>query len=274
MQSVASIGLIIGELRRGSGSSYGQRPLVYRERPRLGLLLDRYMAGEYETVWAEMLAGVDWEGNPISVAEQWTVAEETMRRARQNIETIIAELNAIGYQFGVYPDGTLPYGGEPFEGPLVDPAPDVEEQIVLIERLVGTVPISVKAFWKIVGGVNLVGAFPAGEDANFDPLWVAPGTLEYVQEVMTKYEDDESEPFFVALAPDHFHKDNTSGGPPYGIFVPNPAADAPWEDEWHETTFVNYLRICFQWGGFPMPYKTGKPEHPQILSLSKGLLPI
>lgn len=247
----------------------------------MGALLDRYIAGEQETVWAEMLAGIDREGNPISEAEQWAVAVETMRRARQNIETIIARLSAIGYQFGVYPDGTLPRNGKPFEGPLIPPPLDTAGKIRQIEALVGAIPISLTAFWTIVGSVNLVGAFAPWNKLSLDPLWVDGPDLEYIlktreewQENLIEYGDEEVGLFLLALAPDHFHKDRTSGSGPYGISLPNQAADAEFEYEWNNTTFVNYLRICFQWGGFPMPYETEKPEHPQLLSLREGLLPI
>src|SRR5262245_2042430 len=62
--------------------------------------LDRYLAGEYEQVWAELVAldGVVRE-EPI-YSDALAVARETMRRVRWNIETLIPRLIAIGYQFG------------------------------------------------------------------------------------------------------------------------------------------------------------------------------
>ena len=36
----------------------------------------------------------------------------------------------------------------------------------------------------------------------------------------------------------------------YVIALPNAAADADLLGERHETSFVNYLRIAFRWGGF------------------------
>jgi hypothetical protein len=38
---------------------------------------------------------------------------------------------------------------------------------------------------------------------------------------------------------------------PYGLTVPNPAADGLLLWELHQTTFVNYLRIAFAMGGMP-----------------------
>jgi len=55
--------------------------------------------------------------------------------------------------------------------------------------------------------------------------------------------------------------------------VPCACADAPLLYERHETTFVNYLRICLRWAGFPgwerLPVR---PEH-DIATLTADLLP-
>jgi hypothetical protein len=59
------------------------------------------------------------------------------------------------------------------------------------------------------------------------------------------------EPYHLAIAPDYYHKYGVSGGAPYEIAFPDLAIDAPLLNEWHETTFVNYLRLCFRWGGMP-----------------------
>jgi hypothetical protein len=74
---------------------------------------------------------------------------------------------------------------------------------------------------------------------------------------------DEGDGFFVGLAPDDLHKDNTSGGDPYGLQLPNPAADFPFMYERHDLLFVPYLRLAIlQWGGFPGLEGRGIPfEH-------------
>jgi hypothetical protein len=35
------------------------------------------------------------------------------------------------------------------------------------------------------------------------------------------------------------------------VALPCDGADAPLLEEWHETNFVDYLRVAFRWGGFP-----------------------
>lgn len=88
-------------------------------------------------------------------------------------------------------------------------------------------------------------------------------------------EDNPGYPYRFEFAPDSHHKSNQSGGGGYGLALPSPMADVIVEDEWHDTTFVNYLRICFQWGGFP-----GLEDYPDqrdealLAHLKADLLPI
>ncbi len=60
----------------------------------------------------------------------------------------------------------------------------------------------------------------------------------------------------------------------YTIAIPNAAADAFLVGERHKTTFVNYIRLAFRWGGFPgwERYKT-KPSE-EIVFLTNGMLPL
>lgn len=213
-------------------------------------LLERYKGGEHEQVWSELLAlGPAVREEPL-YAEALAVAQETMWRAKRNVEILIDHLTSIRYRFGEYPDGSrVPY----YEGPLVRPSGETLKQISKLEARVGPVPLAIRVWWETVGWVDLIGRHPDWP-ANADPLVVDPpeaalaslGDWEIPDEEGTK-----SGATFVPLAPDDFHKDNISGGDPYGILLPNAAIDAKFENEWHETSFVNYLRICFRWGGFP-----------------------
>ncbi|HEU5391725.1 MAG TPA: hypothetical protein VFV73_38085 [Streptosporangiaceae bacterium] len=58
------------------------------------------------------------------------------------------------------------------------------------------------------------------------------------------------------LAPDKLHKQNASGGPPYGVILPDGCADGLFVGE---TTmpFVSYLNSVFRQGGFPWPTDSG-----------------
>ena len=107
-----------------------------------------------------------------------------------------------------------------------------------------------------------------------DPLWFSMEELDSdaFQDYLEARESGEIEPqhpFVIAVAPDIHHKANFSGGGGYEIALPNPAADIPLLNEDHHTTFINYLRIAFRWGGFP-----GLDDKEVIALLTKDLLPI
>ncbi|MFD4637409.1 hypothetical protein ACFWN2_08855 [Lentzea sp. NPDC058436] len=80
-------------------------------------------------------------------------------------------------------------------------------------------------------------------------------------------------PFVLPLAPDRLHKENVSGGGPYGIVLPDGRADGLFR--WEETTipFVSYLNWAFQNGGFPM---AGEEDGAREITnrLAQDLLPL
>jgi hypothetical protein len=65
--------------------------------------LARYSGGEYEAVWAEMLQLGEALVSAPAYEHARAVAEETMRRARANVELLIERLQAAGYEFQ-YPE--------------------------------------------------------------------------------------------------------------------------------------------------------------------------
>jgi hypothetical protein len=142
----------------------------------------------------------------------------------------------------------------------------------------GPMPISVRAWYEQVGGVSLNGSHPAinprqSKEPSYaaDPLMVAP-PQDLIE--MLEMEEDEDGEIRLWIAPDDLHKANVSGGSPYSIAIPNACADALFEDEWHHTTFVKYLRIAFQWGGFPGWQRNKKWPAEALARLTEGLLPI
>ncbi|MEM9726044.1 MAG: hypothetical protein AAF909_11335 [Pseudomonadota bacterium] len=107
-------------------------------------LIQRYLDGEHEVVWAEL---VDY--GPIDSWEWrreagWAIACETMERVARNLRSIVDRLRSSGYDF------------EDPAAALTDPPPDVEEKVDALEREAGFLPLSVKAFFIKVGGVNLL----------------------------------------------------------------------------------------------------------------------
>jgi hypothetical protein len=121
-----------------------------------------------------------------------------------------------------------------------------------------------------------------GPEVESDPLVVEPyfGDLEDTLAEGADGSDGAEEEgegsgeYGVVIAPDATHKTNHSGGSPYCIRFPDPAADAPLEGDEDYGTFVEYLRLCFRWGGFPGLRAATKPPREELAYLTQGLLPL
>jgi hypothetical protein len=110
--------------------------------------LERYKAGEYEQVWAELRTlGPKVRQEPV-LADAKAVARETMGRARANVEKIVERLRAIGFDFR-YPDQAF-----------LPPSSETLAQLDEFEQKVGPIPLSLRAWLEIVGEVNLMGTYP------------------------------------------------------------------------------------------------------------------
>jgi hypothetical protein len=212
--------------------------------------LERYRSGECGRVWKEIQAlGAAVRREPhFSPARE--VAAETMRRVRRNCERIVARLRSLGYVFGTYPDRTR---RTPDSEPLTAPSEAIRADCTELESQAGPLPLSLVAFWHEVGSVDLVGMHSKWPD-GLDPLVVDPpeGALSFLCE--TEEDDDEGEgsAWFAALAPDDLHKDNVSGGDPYGVGLPDASADFVFLNERHGLHFVPYLRLAIlRFGGLP-----------------------
>ena len=145
-----------------------------------------------------------------------------------------------------------------------------------MERRVGPLPLTLCAWYEIVGSVDFTGSHPDWPDGfrrgYADPLVVFPGidALEYDEESWYR------ERYEFVIAPDEYHKENVSGGSPYSIPLPDPSGDGLLIHERHKTTFVDYLRTCFRWGSFPGWDQLATADRPQALldRLTHDLLPI
>jgi len=220
--------------------------------------LDRYRNGEFEQVWNELQALGPAVRREPHFSQAQEVAAETMRRVARNCERIVSRLGELDYNFGTYPDGSRrSYLGEPLTFSSKALKADSQE----LEEQAGVLPLSLTAFWEQVGAVDLVGMHPDWPD-GLDPLVVDPpeGALSFLCD---EEGDGEEGKMFAGLAPDDLHKDNTSGGDPYGVHLPNPSADFPFLYERHNLDFVPYLRLAIlRWGGFPGLDGRGEPFAP------------
>ena len=140
-------------------------------------------------------------------------------------------------------------------------------------------PLSLRAWYEIVGEVDFVGGHkrlnPRGQDADVTP---DPLKVDSIDGVLYEYEAVKENvqfetQFLVPISPDELHKQGDSGGAPYSIAMPNLGADGALLNSSYHGTFVEYLRLAFEWGGFPgWEGDDGAPMN-EINQLKEGLLP-
>jgi hypothetical protein len=142
----------------------------------------------------------------------------------------------------------------------------------------GPLPISLRQWYQQVGTVNLMGRHealnPPVSPYSPDPLVIFPYRESAEGDYGKDLSEREADVLELDLAPDALLKAHTSGGNPYSMHIPDPAADALFLWEPHKTTFVDYLRVVFAWGGFPgWEGVKGRPRK-ELDFLREGLLAV
>lgn len=273
--------------------------------------LERYLAGEHVQVWDELQAlGERVREEPL-LGDAFAVASETMRRVRHNLKLLIPRLEARGYQFYADPTEYTPnrFGRYTIPPRLAVPHEETRAHLETVERALGELPISLRAFYEVVGAVNLVGEppVPESEDAAWldlvdsdwydggwragavmDPLFVYGIASQYDDIVTGRREKDEDAGGTVmVLYPDSLVKYDISGFVPVGIALPCPAMDVPLQfigshpvpGPGHRVPFhfVEYLRLTLRRGGFSgygMPDLETLPIDDDLCRmLTEGFLP-
>lgn len=243
--------------------------------------LDRYLAGKRAEVWHELRQlGADVR-EPDVLEEAQAVCDQMAMRARQNIDTIVTRLAEQGYRFHTNDDEQRPIV------PHHPPTPDAPELAAWLQGYFGRVPLTLLSWMRLVGDVWLVGTHPLWTaSASADPLVIEVEGTRYSGESMRDHFEEEHRahqvwasesgedvgPFVLPLAPDRLHKDNVSGGPPYGIVVPDGCADGIFAAE-ATMPFVSYLNWVFSSGGFPGCSASPAPWAVRE-ALAKDLLPL
>ena len=251
--------------------SYG--PLPYYER---------YMAGDHRQAWLELIAlGAGVRADQYA-ADARAVAYETMNRIARNISTIIERLREIGYEFDVESgnqDKVIPFGtarrklwtdtvARERAAPLMPPERRLGDMIRL-QQDAGTMPISLRTWFEIVGSVTLLGRHPSLSpyDGTLrpDPLVIVP-----FSQILRAWDASppeigiEGQPFVAELVP-------CAGGRAYSVKLPAAGMDAVLENEPLGRSFVDHLRFALEWGGFPR-LESGGRKPKEVEFLTKGLL--
>lgn len=252
--------------------------------------LERYLEGDYASVWAELVAlGAGVRNKPVYTDAQG-VAQEMMMRTKHNVGLLITRLKVLGYRF--------------WDVDQVWNLPDEKalQALDALEQRYGLIPLVVRKFFEVVGQVDLSGAHPKlsrYEGQNWggserlacysDPMVVCgvscfhKGLLSFYINLasdwdeMEQMERENPPPYGLDIGLSAINKANHSGIGAIQMIVPSPVFDAPLidrEDYWMGTFFIPYLRSCFKWGGFPGLSRLPEPDRPndELHFLTQDLL--
>ncbi|HET7459137.1 MAG TPA: hypothetical protein VFJ74_15920 [Gemmatimonadaceae bacterium] len=162
---------------------------------------------------------------------------------------------------------------------------EVPERMRENSRMAESLQAGLASLGLRIGGPGTPSAAAPTRDLVSDPLVVWAPEDDDITELRElgdpnapEARDDEgwTGRYRIEIAPDALHKANVSGGDPYAVAFPDPAADAPvlGLDAPYARTVVGYLRECFRWGGFPG--LATEPDQPdtELARLTEGLLAI
>lgn len=229
-------------------------------------LVERYKQGEFSEVWKEIYA--DLQNNKSVLTGVLEVLDETIYRVKCNVEVVLKHLsNNSDYQV----KQTI----------LI---PESDQNIQNLKSHInqyGTIPFSLEQFYRIVGPVNFL---QTGNDLRFeyaDPLYIESinGIIEMLsdgswEENMSEFLDEGNTPY-LEISPDVYHKDNVSGGLPYGIelTVEQHVDSKMLNTKYGDLYFIEYLRICFENGGFPNIKENNEDCEKFIDAIKKEIIP-
>lgn len=230
-------------------------------------LIQEYQNGDHVGVWE----AIRKMPNDVARRDQAVldVATSTMERVAQNADLITNRLSKHGWR-------AL---GSDYSDLRTQPT-DADQSIIdRVSKISGSpLPVSFGAFWQTVGGINWVWDYQSGENCpdfgfdipfdEMDPLCIDPPQATTYQ--LDEWQSGEHHlmtglskgKFRLDLAPDALHKANISGGDAYAIYLPSPDSDPKFANERHNLSFVDYLRLAFEWAGFPDLEK--HRDHPDV----------
>jgi hypothetical protein len=180
--------------------------------------------------------------------------------------------------------------------------PSAQDLVEELEALVGTLPLSVHAWYEEVGGVNFVGdhpdwrallpesviMLPMGETDYVNPMYalnpllIHPLDEAWLADMRAWTQRDQArqrklDRYPLNLAPgeriQYLDNSGIRGSHVLQMILPALGVDAPCVIPGNQM-FVAYLRECFRWGGFRGWAKLETRPEQDIAFLTQGLLPI
>ena len=202
-------------------------------------LSQRYRAGECKQVWHELTAMGEDVRKPDVLPHAMAVVREMMQRCRVNVKRLHTRLQAEHYQFANPEIMFLP------------PEADILQRIAYLEQRLGPLPLSLCAWYELVGSVNFVieTEDTSNSIAVLHPLVVLPAQwVLYYKEDKRDREDSNRAidvDYFHTISLDNDQVDVIASSGFYGFALPNAGIDIVLDDGTNHITFVDYLRRAF-----------------------------
>lgn len=262
----------------------------------MGSLAERYEAGDHTAVWDELSARNSTEFGPAELDDVARVCELTMQRFASNVATLVVRLTLMGYRFGTrystnlrrqsiedlglresmeqagrdvswidqgdVEESVMGWGG---------PRADIDARLLRSERLLGALPLALRALIRRVDTVDLSGSFPNWEPSAFnfdtDGEWPAFGVVsDPFNLTPIELAEDYRNPatgrihrdflahgrFPLPIKVDHKLAANFAGAH-VTVSMPTAAVDPVLDGVYQrpQIRLVEYLRTVCDWGGFP-----------------------
>ena len=252
-----------------------------RKKKKLGRLLTQYKKGFHQEVYDEILSMGNYILHQSIKSDVTAVAGTMMSRVHHNVKVILAHLQAMGYVFGAgffEEDISQEERSEIEQDAPIYRAPSSEtsSDITTLEKKFGFLPLSLKAWYEVVGSVNLIGLFPSNDKKYgvvLDPLFTYSIHMVLKMSSVPEEGSTRNAMFSVPISPDRYFKYGFSGSGNYSIEIPSQSFDAPLSLEKHATTFVNYLRLSMKWGGLPGLEQECRLSKENLAYLTDGVIP-
>jgi hypothetical protein len=221
---------------------------------------------------------------PLNVHIPPAIVEGLMKQMRDSLTQHFSAMGLIPQQ--AEPPGQPP--AAPADPVWGQPDDELRERVAQLEDRFGPLPLALGMWFDMVGEIDLTGVhpklscyverFPDDEQGPSGcPLFVACFTS--ADDIEMYIEDGEEPPYALEIAPDECHKSNYSGGGAMAVLIPAPGIDAKLvsEDAWDGMYFLDYLRLCFRYGGFPGLHYDEEGQAraaAELAFLTAGLIPL
>jgi hypothetical protein len=219
-------------------------------------LTSRYADGDVAGVWHDLRSGAH-----VAEHDRDGVLLQFADRVARNVEKLVERLRELDYWFALSPtDGTDPLV-ESSQGVARETLDELDD--ILGKTFGSGLPNTCRVLLERVPYVDFMGTSPrwepttwstGGSEVRYSDPMSLPSRAAATSFLRALRESDDPNAELLIYSPDELHKANVSGGL-VQIAWPQPEIDllfdGPTSLSNAKLWLVDYLNLCFEWGGFP-----------------------